>query len=421
MRNIYKKIFINIDHLFIFYLYNTNKTFISLADLKLFLISAFYIIKKNSYYNYHPHINNIFNLYSNNQWKPLHQMLRFSITKKLLIYKNNHYYIDKSFFKRHNLFKKIREANPFVVILNEFQPLVKLNKILNKIMPTPSASFLLKQTIEYEKTLFKQEYQSSSKNGRSAIQAGTPRWYENKQSSTVILMTHGYLASPMELHPLALKLKQNYSIYVLRLPSHGTHHLHLKNTQYKEWINAQKRLLIALKQNYKTVIALGFSTGATISLYNYFHTSHYIDGLILISPAIYLVDKKSNIVPAITLWNKISKQLRLKLQYNTIKNNPTYPETNYKYNHIQGVNQLRKLIKVTKKSFSTIHIPTLVIQDLNDPVIQVRSAKTIFKLIDNHHKQLVIFNSNEHIIVKGKQFLNTYTKINHFLNTLHLK
>ena len=101
-----------------------------------------------------------------------------------------------------------------------------------------------------------------------------------------ILMVHGLTDSPFAVRDLA-KVFQARGFYVLAmlLPGHGTRPGDLLDFSWQNALHAHQQLLDLLAARFEEVYAMGFSAGATLSIYQSM-LNPLIQGLFLFSPAI---------------------------------------------------------------------------------------------------------------------------------------
>jgi len=101
-----------------------------------------------------------------------------------------------------------------------------------------------------------------------------------------ILMVHGLTDSPFALRDLA-QVFQSRGFYVLgmQLPGHGTRPGDLLDFSWQDALRAHEHLLELLLARFDSVYAMGFSAGATLSIYHSMLNPR-IQGLFLFSPAL---------------------------------------------------------------------------------------------------------------------------------------
>jgi esterase/lipase len=103
-----------------------------------------------------------------------------------------------------------------------------------------------------------------------------------------ILMVHGLTDSPFALRDLAKYFQaRGFFVLAMQLPGHGTRPGDLLDFSWQHVLNAHQQLLELLQARFESVYAMGFSAGATLSIYQSM-LNPLIQGLFLFSPALKL-------------------------------------------------------------------------------------------------------------------------------------
>ena len=101
-----------------------------------------------------------------------------------------------------------------------------------------------------------------------------------------ILMVHGLTDSPFLMRDMADFFRdQGFHVLAMQLPGHGTRPGDLLAIRWQEWLKAQRHVLDLLSGEVDELYLLGFSTGATLNLYQALRDSR-IRALFLFSPAL---------------------------------------------------------------------------------------------------------------------------------------
>lgn len=167
----------------------------------------------------------------------------------------------------------------------------------------------------YDPNLAFQDYISRSKiiiantrqdltknNAELIIEANAPFELVPKQKAKYgALLIHGLLDSPYIMRDIGNRLcEKGMLVRSIMLPGHGTVPGALLNTDYIEWLQAVRYGIDTLKQEVEKIYLVGFSTGASLSL---FHAAedHLINGLIMIAPAI----KINSAFAFATNWHRV--------------------------------------------------------------------------------------------------------------------
>jgi carboxylesterase len=108
------------------------------------------------------------------------------------------------------------------------------------------------------------------------------------------LMVHGFLGSPVEMHPLARTLRgAGWTVQGILLPGFGPDIETLPQRRHKEWLAAVETALSALQRDHSPVLIVAHSMGAALSIRaaarQQSEGRRPPDGLILLAPFTRLV------------------------------------------------------------------------------------------------------------------------------------
>jgi carboxylesterase len=269
---------------------------------------------------------------------------------------------------------------------------------------------------------FKREYQAHFVNGETKPKnIGEPFLLYNASSKAGILLVHGLMAAPEEVRQWAQFLySKGYTVYVPRLAGHGTSSIDLSTRHYGEWMESVDRGIDILKTSCKRMVIGGFSTGAGLALYQAIQNPTAFDGVISISAPLNFKGVSTKFVKILHAWNQVAIQLgmpRLAKEY--APNHPDNPHINYHRCPIQGLAEVKALMKKVYNSLSTLKIPSLIIQGKNDPKVDGQSGPKIFQRInrmDSHYREI---DFHLHGIIRGPIAKEVFQEVETFLNTLY--
>jgi carboxylesterase len=213
-----------------------------------------------------------------------------------------------------------------------------------------------------------------------------PFYFEGYSKKPGILLTHGFTASPTEMLPIGKFLhKKGYTVHGVQLAGHGTYYQELPNYTYNEWINSIEEGLSLLSENCESIIPIGISMGAILSLLLvHQHPEANFEKIVLLAPAFGLKSKLIKLVPFISIFKKFLYKGDRVLQY--YKDHNLYA---YYYYPTQSLAQLQKLMNFFHQSTLQIQIPTLISYgDLDDtisitaiePVIRTKFIQEVVKV-----------------------------------------
>lgn len=162
----------------------------------------------------------------------------------------------------------------------------------------------------------------------------------------------------------------------------------------------------------------GFSTGAGLAL-DLAQRVPEVEGVFAVSAPLRLNDMAARFVPAVDVWNRFMERFNLEDAKKTfMDNHPENPHINYFKNPIAGVRELERLMASLEPRLPLITAPALVVQSQEDPVVNPKGTKKIFKLLGSTDKQMVLFNFQRHGILLGDGAERVYRVIGDFLDHL---
>lgn len=226
--------------------------------------------------------------------------------------------------------------------------------------------------------------------------------FEFKKGNTAVLLIHGYTGTSKEMLPLGRYLSErNISSYGILLPGHGSTPRELKKTTKEEWYKAAEDALRRMKKEYRTVYIAGFSIGSAIAIR--LAANHQVDGIALLSPAVYLKNKGMNMLSVesqIKFLNTFLFYSYIKKQHPPDIKDPSVDENNPFY-EFYPVNTLKHLIDTMKEGrelLPKITCPILIIQSKGDIDLSEKGPEYIYKNAASTDKKVVWLERSGHII-----------------------
>ena len=320
-------------------------------------------------------------------------------------------------------FHRIRIDNPVAVIANEVEPLVLLQRKIKRIAWLPSflhrrkvARYLReKALLEYEK-----DYRAFYVDGESKKKdVGKPFLVKGGSRRMGVLLVHGYMAAPLEVEKLAVYLgRKGLWVYVPRLKGHGTSPEDLVTRRYMEWVQSVNEGYAIISNLCKRVVVGGFSAGAGLAL-DLAARVHDVKGVFAVCPPIRLKDFSSKFVPAVDVWNRLVKRVRLDgIKKEFVENDPENPHINYFRNPISGVLELERFMESLETKLHTIQAPTLVVQSRGDPVVKPAGSRRAYERIGSDNKTYLLLNFDRHGILLGDGSEKVHRAIGDFIEDL---
>ena len=271
--------------------------------------------------------------------------------------------------------------------------------------------------LDQEERIFLEDYARHFIPGESKHpDLGRPYLLHNPQAKVGVLLIHGFMAVPQEMRELAEMLHaRGYTVYVPRLPGHGTSPDDLKLRRWQEWSQTIRRGHAILKDCHASVVVAGFSTGAGLALRAASQHPQDYDGVISISAPLRLRKNGTRLVEPIMAWNLAARRMGLK-QWHFVPNKTEHPQTNYLRIPLPTTAQLKSLMRQVKKDLPKIEIPALIIQAKNDPTVHTNSAHRIYDKINVLHKRIIEIEANIHGIVRGDWVHGVFGEMDLFLS-----
>jgi esterase/lipase/1-acyl-sn-glycerol-3-phosphate acyltransferase len=362
-------------------------------------------------------------LLTDDRYRKFKDFLTVALDTGVLIQKGQTLYKDPSKFSSAYDFHRARIDNPIDVIANGVEPLTQLQRTVNRIAYQPCfwikrkiAHYLMDKAVEE----FKKDYEAFFIQGESKpISVGMPILVKGKSKDVGVVLSHGYMAAPLEVKELAQYLGGlGFWVYVPRLKGHGTAPEDLATRTYQEWQDSVDQGYAIISNICKRVVAGGFSTGAGLALDLAVRIKEVI-GVFAISAPMRLKDFSSRFAPAVDMWNRLmdrARQAGAKKEF--VENRPENPHINYLRNPISGVVEIDRLMDDLEPRLSDLHVPTLVVQSKGDPVVDPKGSRKIFDRIASTEKEYLLVNFDRHGILLGEGASKVHKAIGEFIKRL---
>lgn len=234
------------------------------------------------------------------------------------------------------------------------------------------------------------------------------------------------MAAPEEVREWAEFLfTMGYSVYAVRMSGHGTSANDLAHRAASEWVASVDRGHNILRLCCKQISVAGFSTGASVALYQAITKPNEFETLISISAPLKFKKLSTYFAEPVHAFNKFShtwdnsflgkfaKTSRLRKEFAT--NHADNPHINYLRCPVHSIVQIKHLMSEVCDRFSSITIPTLVIHGSGDPKVDVQSSREIFSRIQSSHKQYKEVDFHLHGIIRGDITREVFKEVQIFL------
>ena len=347
------------------------------------------------------------------------------VEKKFLVQKGNDLIKLPATLPRVLDFHRVRIDNPFSVMVNETEPLVKLQRGIRSLAWQPSfwirrritRSLLEKALSDYRRDYDAFFIERESKNKS----VGQPVLKKGRTRKLGIVLFHGYMAAPMELESLAEHLaEKDWWVYVPRLKGHGTTPEDLALRTAADWMRSADEAIALMTTKCRKVVLGGFSMGAGLALEAAARICHpALAGVFAVCPPFRLQDFSSKFVPAVSMWNRFMTSVnRDNGKKEFVENHPENPHINYLRNPVSGMRELDKLMKSAENRLGDIHLPALLVQSDEDPVVDEKGTRKAFKLLGSERKRCLLIHSSRHGILLGDGAAEVYRAIEEFVSHL---
>ena len=424
MADIYDLTTVNLDHLFASILRSLRAKQVDEHDLRRRVFLAATRIQN--------HVG--LNLHSSLKEDPIHLLTDDSDNKAsdfiaIALEKGNLKKLHERLVKDHSTFAsaydfhRARIDNPIDVIANAVEPLSDLQRTIRQIALQPGfwirrkvSKYLLTQAIdEYER-----DYRQFFAKGESkSMEVGRPFIIRGKSKNVGVLLSHGYMAAPLEVKGLADYLGSlGFWVYVPRLKGHGTSPDDLAKRTYMDWVKSIDRGYALMSSVCRKVVVGGFSTGAGLAL-NLAARVDQVAGVFAVAAPMTLKDFSSKFAPAVDMWNRImDKAYHVGPKKIFVENKPENPHINYLRNPISGVKELARLMDDLEPKLPGLNKPALIIQSRRDPVVDPKGSRKIFELLGTDQKEYILVNFDRHGILLGKGSQRVHKIIGEFIKTI---
>jgi carboxylesterase len=203
-----------------------------------------------------------------------------------------------------------------------------------------------------------------------------PFYFEGSSKKSGILLTHGFTASPTEMLSLGKYLhNKGFTVHGVQLAGHGTNYQELPDYSYNDWISSIEEGLLLLSEKCESIIPIGISMGAMLSLLLvHQHPEVNFEKIVLLAPAFGLKSKLIKLIPLISIFKKFLYKGDSVLQY--YKDHNLYA---YYYYPTQSLVQFQKLMNLFHQSTFRIQIPTLISYGDLDDTISIPAIEPVIR------------------------------------------
>ena len=425
MRSIYGNIEVSFDHLFCYGLRALETDRIQIDDLQAALYLSARELARTDNVRLHPSMGNgITSLVAGDHYPPWETAISLAMSEGIIRHDQDHYVIDRAKMNEEHPFHTIRLQKMMQVIANEIEPVRPAVEALRRHVNLSTAQ-LRKRTSaalrESEAEIFERDYSDAFDPTQSkAKEQGEPFFLESRGATAGIVLTHGYLASPEQVRPLAEFLHDKaYSVYAVRLPGHGTAPDQMNHVRWQDWLDSLSRGLALVRQHCETAVVGGFSMGGTLSLVLATRQAAAVQGVFSINAPGKLRDRRAHLVGPIVGWNAWMRRLGLSGNHYSISNVATEsPEINYGIDYLRGVRELRRAMKACHRSLGDVKAPTLLLQGNHDPLVDPDGGRMMLRRLGSDDKILSTMSFDRHMIIRGEGSEDVFAAVGRFVKRI---
>lgn len=322
----------------------------------------------------------------------------------------------------HREFDAVRQQEPSYVIANEIEAIPVVRAAVHEAAKLPQqqvANEVRRLLLEEAETEFNADYNAYYNEALSKPpDVGRPFLLEPKRVLGGVVLSHGYMAAPLEVRALAEHLcAKGYAVYGLRLPGHGTAPADLARVHWEDWLETFNHGYALMRTLTKRVVFGGFSMGAGLALLAASEREASLRGVFAIDAPLYLRNYLVHLVPSMVRMSAFLKRIRVEhTEWEYLANEPENPHINYTRNPLHGLRQLGQAMDAMKARLPLIAAPTLIVQGSADPVVTPASGWDIFARVGTPHKQLRVFERGRHGIVNGEGAEDIFDAVHQFLD-----
>jgi len=203
-----------------------------------------------------------------------------------------------------------------------------------------------------------------------------------KGSRKAVLGLHGFAGYPGELSlPASVLFKAGYSVFIPRLPGHGTNGEDFNSTTQHDWIRRSVDAYEELKTEYDQVYVMGHSMGGILALL--LAESFSVEKLVLFAPAVCISAKGVSLLPLISCFRR-----RMPIKWEQDENVVFFDERDsdddqflgkeyWSWMYLKRVRNLLQMRRNCIKNLKKLSASTLVITGGKDPSISESSGAWI--------------------------------------------
>ncbi|MEA2762500.1 MAG: carboxylesterase [Gemmatimonadaceae bacterium] len=236
-----------------------------------------------------------------------------------------------------------------------------------------------------------------------------------EEGSPGVLLLHGFGDTPQTLALLARRLhKSGFSVYVPLLPGHGRNMNAFEKSRATDWISAARNALADMRLRHESVCVVGLSMGGALAV-TIAADLDDVPALVLIAPYVGMPRMLRLAASVHWAWERFAGEVNSRDPRSI--HDPIERERNLAYGAITGraLFELRRVVKLARKSLSLVKAPTLIIQSREDPRCAPEVAEFAFRTLGAQEKKLLWTEGAGHIITVDYGREHVFTEVEQWL------
>lgn len=422
MRGVYSNIEVNFDHLFSYGLRVFDGDRIQIDDLRAALYLSARELAATPGVRVHPTLRDgISVLVTGDRYEPWDTVVALATREKVISIEDDRFVIDKRRLAETHEFHTIRLHKMMQVLANEVEPVRPAVDSVRRNVNLPAAQ-LRKRTAaalrDDEVEVFQRDYSEAFDPVESKERGlGEPFLLEARNARAGVVLSHGYLASPEQVRPLAEYLfEQGHTVYAVRLPGHGTAPDQMTTVRWQDWLESLARGMALLRQQCEVVVAGGFSLGGTLALLLASRQPQGVAGVFSINAPGRLRDRRAPLVGPIVRFNNWMRRLHLTGRHYSISNEATEsPDINYGVDYLRGIRELRRAMRACYRGLGDVKTPALLLQGDNDPLVDPAGGRILLERLGSEDKLLSTMPFDRHLVIRGEGSEDVFAAVDRFV------
>ena len=209
--------------------------------------------------------------------------------------------------------------------------------------------------------------------------------------ATGVLLLHGFTGSPSSLRPIAeAAAAAGHAVRLPLLPGHGTHWRNLDATGWPDWTAAAEAALDDIARVCDRVVVVGHSNGGALALHLAARRPAAVAGLVLVNPAVLLVDPRQPFLPVIR---------RLIPSVAGVAGDVALAGVHvvgYDRTPLAALASMTAGWRVLRGELPAVRCPLLLIRSRVDHVIDASSSRAVLSRVSSRDREVVVLDRSFH-------------------------